>query len=81
MAQTNGLYKNVVLTDNASQNTIALTITSPGGADTIAVAVDTGNSSSATVGVQSLLAYCQNFRLRVDFNTPNLDGATVALTA
>ena len=87
MSQYNGNFKTISLTDNTSGDTVSLTLTSGAAADDMAVSVDSGVANPGVSGagpftmpVQSLVVYAKNWRLILEYNTPNAAGVASVVT-
>ena len=87
MATYNGNFKTVALADSTSGDTITMTLSSGAAADDMAVAVDSGvgnpglsGAGPFTMPVQSLVVYSKNWRILVEYNTPNAAGTSSVVT-
>ena len=85
MAQYNGNFKTIGLTDNASGDTISMTLTSVAAADDMAISVDSGVGNAGVSGVgpftmpvQSMVVYAKNWRILLEYNTA-LDNSLLVL--
>ena len=87
MSQFNGNFKEVQLADSTSGDTISMTLTSGASADDMAVSVDSGTGNAGpsgsgpyTMPVQSMVIFSKNWRILIEYSTPNAAGTSSVVT-
>lgn len=85
------LAKSIVLTNTAGPPLDTLTITAGPVLADMAISVDSGTGNAGPTGtgvqatpyvmnVQSMTIFCKNWRLQIDYNTPNPDATPASVS-